>query len=244
MFINFEKNIFHVIRNGQLIVLDVTKNSFKILSEKQSDIVKLAFETSSWKINSDSYLKPDKFGKEEVKFIQFLINNNVISSKLSSKQQDLNLTLNAKNTFFSWTPPRTKIENVSLLYFFLSIKFLFVAKRLIKRDGFLSIIKHIHNKRIPVLRISSDVNIEKAINSFNFATNFFSSTTRCLAWSAGLIFLLQRLQVKATFVVGIQTYPFISHAWVEIDDIPIGNNKQDCEALSKIIVEKTFESTE
>lgn len=223
-------------------MLDLINDDFSILSEEQTQILIMAFEEFSWDVNDDGLLQSENLDNTKTEFTKFLIRKNIISTHLSTSKQKINITQKHINSFFSWKTPQLQLKNISLFYFILSVKFIFVAKKMRKRDGFFSIIENINKNKHPLYQIESSIDIETLINSYNFATNFFYSTTRCLDWSAGLIFMLQKLNVKANFIVGIQTHPFISHAWVEINDVPIGNKVQDCDILSKIIIESTFEN--
>ncbi len=244
LFISFEKNIYHVVRNNHLILLDLMNDDFSILSKEQTKILIMAFEESSWDINDEGLVQSANLDNDKSEFTRFMISKNVISTHLSTSKQKINISQKYINSFLSWKIPKFKLKNISLFYFILAIRSIFDAKKLRKRDGFLSIVENINKNKRHLYQTESSVDINRLVDSYNFATNFFYSATRCLEWSAGLTFMLQKLNVKANFIVGIQTHPFISHAWVEINNVPIGNEVQDCDFLSEILIKSTFENIE
>lgn len=53
------------------------------------------------------------------------------------------------------------------------------------------------------------------------AATFFPGRAICLEQSLVLYTLLRRRGVAAQFMLGVQPYPFVAHAWVEVDGTPV-----------------------
>jgi hypothetical protein len=105
-----------------------------------------------------------------------------------------------------------------------------------KFQGIIDLLKKEKNNRneyhLPKMRF-----LKKLENSLNFACLFLSKKTKCLEWSAAYVLMAIKKGWKCNLVVGVQNYPFISHAWVEQGQKVIGDSASLPEHLSKIIYE-------
>jgi hypothetical protein len=59
---------------------------------------------------------------------------------------------------------------------------------------------------------------EQLCHAMDLACVFYFKRVQCLQRSAATTVLLRRHGWKAEFVIGAQLLPFMSHAWVEIED--------------------------
>ena len=59
------------------------------------------------------------------------------------------------------------------------------------------------------------------------AAAFFPGRAICLEQSVALYLLLRRWGHPATLRVGVQPYPFLAHAWVELGGAPLLENDDD-----------------
>ncbi|MFC4343605.1 lasso peptide biosynthesis B2 protein [Cupriavidus numazuensis] len=71
-------------------------------------------------------------------------------------------------------------------------------------------------------RLDSDF-AERAAKAFEIAARLVPFRTECLEFSAALFHLLLSRGLLPSFVIGIQRYDFLAHAWVELDDKVIGD---------------------
>jgi hypothetical protein len=60
---------------------------------------------------------------------------------------------------------------------------------------------------------------------FDRATMYYIKRPTCLHRSAALVVLMRIYGIPARLVVGARRVPFDAHAWVEVDDRPIGEKK-------------------
>lgn len=59
--------------------------------------------------------------------------------------------------------------------------------------------------------------------AMDFACVFYFKQVLCLQRSAATTVLLRRYGVPAEMVIGAQLLPFKSHAWVEVEEIPVND---------------------
>jgi len=67
-----------------------------------------------------------------------------------------------------------------------------------------------------------------------FACVWYIHSPACLQRSTVLARLLRRAGVAAEIVIGVQQFPFKSHAWVVVDDIPVNERKRVGEVYAEI----------
>lgn len=66
--------------------------------------------------------------------------------------------------------------------------------------------------------------IRDAARRISLAAAFFPGRALCLEQSLALFTCLRRLGVAADLCLGVQPFPFIAHAWVEVDGLPVLEN--------------------
>lgn len=75
------------------------------------------------------------------------------------------------------------------------------------------------------------------VRHFMRAENFFlasSGANDCLVRSLSLFRFLNARGVCASHVIGVRRFPFVAHAWVEVDGRPVQQNVQDYAPLARI----------
>lgn len=71
-------------------------------------------------------------------------------------------------------------------------------------------------------RPRGSVDLASFVGSVEAAVGTYPLPVSCLEWSFALAKSFQRAGVPARFVVGVQTHPFVSHAWVEVANTVFG----------------------
>lgn len=227
MYYKPSKHIYLALYNKEIVILDLIKNKFFILDDKKSILL--------GKIFNSTLVLPGE-DKECHRLKQTLINNHLI--ELTDQPQCLEhfLILNSGRNFIgakhlNWTMPH--LRRVSRIFQILEaycelvvILFLIKLKRpykLIDRINTLS--------RKYKGGGGEDFQLcEELTDSVTKACLIFPWKVKCLEWAIALCTLCQRRGQKASLVIGVQLYPFKSHAWVEIngtilyDDSTLSNN--------------------
>lgn len=68
---------------------------------------------------------------------------------------------------------------------------------------------------------------ERMARGIAAAAAFFPGRAICLEQSVALYVLLRRWGHPALLRVGVQPYPFLAHAWIELDGAPLLENEDD-----------------
>lgn len=68
--------------------------------------------------------------------------------------------------------------------------------------------------------------VERTAYHVAVAAAFFPGRAVCLEQSLALYLLLRRRGVSAELKLGVQTYPFYAHAWVELDGEPVNEDRE------------------
>jgi hypothetical protein len=111
--------------------------------------------------------------------------------------------------------------------------YLAATKLLLRLRGFATTLRWI--KAMSTRRqLSSDgaMSVESVLRRVSLAGAVCPFRARCLEQSLVLYYCLRRLGLAATLRIGVQPQGFLSHAWVEYQGEPIGENG---ELLRKLI---------
>ncbi len=66
--------------------------------------------------------------------------------------------------------------------------------------------------------------VAETIGALNRACLFYPKRTKCLEWSAALVYLCQRRGIDVDLVIGVSGGPFSAHAWVEFEGVVVGDD--------------------
>lgn len=73
------------------------------------------------------------------------------------------------------------------------------------------------------------------VNALNWACLFYPQSTKCLEWGAAMTLLSARAGLSLKLVIGIQSFPFYAHAWTEAGGEIIGDSARRRDELSVIL---------
>jgi len=93
---------------------------------------------------------------------------------------------------------------------------LFRTSRRLRRDGF----ARTYRSYARIARPASSGNLEDALNAFAAAENFYAlkrAPQDCLPRSLALFRFLRNSGIPAQHRIGVRLFPFLAHAWVEVD---------------------------
>jgi hypothetical protein len=227
----------HIVNNIETtIILDLKRDLYLILLKEEYVCIKHA-------IANNFYYDGKNFqSKKNIPFENF----NKILKKLLEKQLllyvPIKLLKNKKRGKIIEVKNRTPgMENIDWkidsLYnyfkpcFFMILKSYFMlifVHIMVKLTGLSFLISLLHFLKINKPLSLTTINKKKLlimVSSLNKATQFYPYRIKCLEWSVALSFLCLLKKYKTTFNIGIQNYPFVSHAWVEVEDKVICDDK-------------------
>ncbi len=73
----------------------------------------------------------------------------------------------------------------------------------------------------PSLQNSQSVSVASLVDAVDLACTWYPKTAPCLQRSAVLARLLRQRGIAAELLIGVQRFPFRSHAWVEVAQRPV-----------------------
>lgn len=68
------------------------------------------------------------------------------------------------------------------------------------------------------------------------AARYFGTHDRCLLWSFALGAALFRQKIPATIVIAVSAWPFVAHAWVQLDTKLINEYPEKTRIYTPILV--------
>jgi len=92
--------------------------------------------------------------------------------------------------------------------------------------GFSGVHRWIRGLKITVPYAPPSVVIEHVKVAVDAACLWYPKTAMCLQRSAALVSVLRKHGVAAELVIGIQQFPFRSHAWAECDGVVLNDNQK------------------
>ena len=227
-FFRLSKSMYATNFNENMIILDTTEDRYLILNEESSKTIKKLLTSTKLrfsKIEQDTIKELIRF-KLITRFNKFVPSSNCYfyeEKKMGVVNLDWRMiygNLNRK------VPLRLFIEAYATLIHVYLIN---------KKKKLWGIINKINNysKKIHFKKESTKLLNELCI-ALDKACFLFPQQTKCLVWSATLTFMLLRRGIKADFRIGVQNYPFLAHAWVEINGLVIADDKNLSDDLSVI----------
>jgi hypothetical protein len=73
------------------------------------------------------------------------------------------------------------------------------------------------------------------VNALNWACLLYPKSTKCLEWCAALMLLCARAGLTLKLIIGVQSFPFYAHAWTEAGGAIIGDSARRREEMSVIL---------
>lgn len=227
-------NIFGACFSGQIIVLDVIRDRYVVLSHGQSAAVApyLGLDSASFEANVAS----------NTSILQKLIEAHLVTEQtfpavdpklnsVSPSPQTGGMSANgwklADNAFehrpaWSW-----------IIRAMLDLRA--VHKHAIKHGltGVLQLCSQAIGQN--ELRFAQTEEYMPFVNALNWACLFYPKPTKCLEWSAALTLVCARAGLASKLLIGVQSFPFYAHAWSETDHAIIGDSALRRKELSVIL---------
>lgn len=203
---------------NDLIILDVEKDKFYLIEDVN--------------VNNKFYCLISRL-KDEFPFIYDL-----------NFMKDINF-LNKENIqgdFLDerWFLPKFNIQEpfnrIKFIHKFSIVFLILKCNYLLKKKGMLGIINYINNiKRKSVITKFSESDVKSIINYLSDCFIVNNIKSNCISYSFCLTSILLKMGLNCKFLIGVRTRPFYSHAWVEINNVVINDDKDIRKKLSVIL---------
>lgn len=203
---------------NDLIILDVEKDKFYLIEDVN--------------VNNKFYYLISKL-KDEFPFIydlKFMRDINFLNKD------------NLQGDFLEerWFLPKFNIQEplnrIKFIHKFSIVFLVLKCNFIIRKKGMFGIVNNINNmKRRSVVNKLSESDLKSVINYLSDCFIVNNIKSNCISYSFCLTLILLKMGVNCKFIIGVRTRPFYSHAWVEINNIVINDDKDIRKKLSVIL---------
>ncbi|WP_317495783.1 lasso peptide biosynthesis B2 protein [Haloechinothrix sp. LS1_15] len=143
---------------------------------------------------------------------------------------------------YSWLPYRSRVArsgvSPGLLGVVRSVWFVHCAETVRQRLGIAGLLSWLVERRAGCSRQERRLHEQRVaavVRGHLWARSLYPRQVQCLSGSAGLAAHLWRLGIAAEFVIGVQKYPFVAHAWVEVNGEVINDRAEVSDGLARLV---------
>lgn len=232
---HLKNNIYISVFNQKPILLDTLRDRYIFIHENEFKILNYIIDNNISTLKKDS----EVLNKLETFIHEGILNPDPQNEKFPFFPFD---TVESSGIFnLMWDPDKHYIQNENKTNIFLIFKTylaLFRIYTILHCKGLDSLINCIKKQKgTNCCTMVEEDKIQNLVASLNQACKMFPWRIRCLEWSSTLVFLLLKKNVKANLVIGVQTNPFLAHAWVEYNGVVINDDSSLKESLARILIE-------
>lgn len=241
MYLHFHKHINLAYYNQDLICLDLRKDQYLIFDSNAKKVIGYLLENPIH-VQDGKYLPIYKIDLDAMTFnqiIQNLIKQKILRATLV--EQKYSKAIYRKVSYGvkteEWIAEHSHFAKKLAFFRLLAILFLMCSVRIwLKLFGIHRIIKTIR-KRKPKKPINNHRVVSELIHELNTACLYFPANTKCLEWAITYMFLAYKLNIDCKLIIGVQTQPFVAHAWVEYNGVPFSDSSHIANEVVPILVE-------
>ena len=241
MYLHFHNHINLAYYNQDLICLDLRKDQYLIFNSNVKKVICYLLE-SQIHLQDGKYLPIYKIDLDAMTFnqiIQNLIKQKVLRATLV--EQKYNKVIYKKVSYGvkteEWIAEHSHFAKKLALFRLFAILFLMCKVRiLLKIFGINHIIKIIRRSK-PQKPSNNHKMVSKLIHELNTACLYFPANTKCLEWAITYMFLAYKFNIDCKLIIGVQTQPFVAHAWVEYNGVPFSDSSHIANEVVPILVE-------
>ncbi|MBA0127017.1 lasso peptide biosynthesis B2 protein [Haloechinothrix sp. YIM 98757] len=218
---------------GELIVLDVKRDRYLALDTRASHVARTALR------GNIAYLSQE----------QQLILNALLRQGLLVRTPTANAAFYLPVppdprgvSSYSWMPYRSRAAQLGatskMLDVVRSVRTLHLAETIRRRLGIAGLLTWLTERRAVRprrKRRAHEQAVAAVVRAHLWARSLYPWQVHCLSGSAGLVTHLWHLGIMAEFVIGVQKYPFIAHAWVEFNCEVINDRVEVSSGLARIV---------
>jgi len=249
MYFHTLEHIYLAYFNDQIIVLDLIKNQYIILSTRLSNVLGLALK-GEYVINNDNIIALVQSSENKISLpnhfyesLNFLQKTGILSNETYTMPNLRGIATNntlAGISNIDWrindNDLNIKVPKKIIIEAYFSLIKVYL---ILKLCGFNSLIKEIknHKAKTKTYQKKSSSDFSMLATSLNRACFYFPIRTKCLEWSAALTFMGLKRSWYCNLQIGVQNLPLVAHAWVQAYDGVIADNSDLPDHLSVILSE-------
>lgn len=248
MYFHLSKHIFSAFFKDECIVLDIHKDKYFLLDKEKSDLLGNLLKYP-WKQQTDGsyitiYAVPNLDLIMMNSFIRLLKVNNWIDDNLHANVSPCIPDNKATGVEeIDWLLPLN--DNMKIQFSWVTFKALCILTKvhlIIKMSGFHRLVKGIQkagNQERAFINPTTK-QMDALVTTLNQACLLYPKRTKCLEWASTLTLLSLQRGWLCTLNIGAQNYPFLSHAWAEVDGKIIAD-KQILKSEMAVILKLPFQ---
>lgn len=232
--------------NKSIILLDVIKDQYTILDDEVGKYFHIIIN-SAFELRGKLYI-PLKANVDVVRlneYIETFRKSSVLM--LSHFSYPCKKGLTEKNSCgirdIIWRIDRKFLQiKTPILLVIKAYLYLCYTNLLLSFFGFYSLVKVIR-KRFFTKKLSNNIpqkKLVKIISSLHKASLYFPINTKCLEFASTLALILYTEGVKCRLQIGVQTIPFVAHAWVSYNGRVLADKQIYQDKLAIILSEPTI----
>ena len=240
--IHLRDHIYLAQFRDEFILLDTKRDKYTICFQQFSELLMSHLEGTKTNSDGTTLNISGEQSPQDLENIQKLITDNIIEKKDTLYPFYIDRKLHSHGVSnVDW---KLSIENKGMRLNFSVFKAFMTLLKVnyfLKKRGLYSAIQLIKNNRKNQTNyfIPKEEELRGLSNIVNKACLIYPIKTKCLEWSITFVLLALKRRWKCNLEIGVQNYPFLSHAWVECDG-KVVMNSQDLRKALAIILNEPF----
>lgn len=218
---------------GELIALDVKRDRYLALDTRASHVARTALRGDVAHLSQEQQLILNALLRQGL-----LVRTPTVNAEFC-----LPVPRDPRGvSSYSWMPYRSRTAQLGvtpkMLDVVRSVRILHLAETIRKRLGIAGLLAWLVERRAGRprrTRRAHEQAVAAVVRAHLWARSLYPFQVHCLSGSAGLVTHLWHLGIIAEFVIGVQKYPFIAHAWVEVNCEVINDRAEVSNRLARIV---------
>lgn len=193
--------------NNCLVILKQKTDEFLFLNDSQSD-----FMRNIWDKDASTFTTEEKLAVEEMRSI------GIVGPQLSPRErpllEDEKVSIGLTDTRWSQSDVKVDIRSFRPHYFFKAMYLISSIRKVPEKYRLQRIIDSLRSKR-EQQKVDNPRELFLIAENVNFAIRLSIKKVQCLEFAYAACSIAMQCGIFCTFRIGIQTHPFMSHAWIE-----------------------------
>lgn len=215
---------------NEMIMLDIYNDKYHIFNQKTSELIANILNHGISFENGNFFLCVDQNQINVSRLIKIMLDNSIFLISQDPCPIIEIKSLNMGLSELEWRLPeifrKKRFSNTQIMKSFWILTKIYIMLR--GKNGLYKLISLIKTKaefNLKNFTVPEKDLLQDLSNSISTAAKFFPKSIKCLEW--GICFILMALNYgwKCNICIGVQNYPFLSHAWVECDQEVLFDNK-------------------
>lgn len=228
VYFNIENDIKIAFFRKIAIILDLRRDKFFFVDDTYSDALRTILTQSFHKV--DDYYIPNNPEQSVCQLLNDVIKEfrlmKFIAAEDFSEPRFMYRDAEEGVANLEWRTQCDHNLSIPVLLFLKMFFYLFVTHLTIKIFGIRQLLKicnHVRDKNKKLVD-DADRYLNKLASYLTTAAMYFPYKTKCLVWAATLHRVAGLYGIPTQLVIGVQNYPFMSHAWVEYNEKAVCDN--------------------